>query len=36
MVRRIAQQTLEEAKDTDATLTEMAESVINQRAEAAE
>ena len=28
--------TLEEEKDTDATLTEMAESVINQKAEAAE
>ena len=29
-------ETLEEEKDTDATLTEMAESVINQKAEAAE
>jgi ferritin-like metal-binding protein YciE len=32
----LLEETLEEEKDTDATLTEMAESVINQRAEAAE
>src|SRR6478752_6617483 len=32
----LLEETLEEEKDTDATLTEMAESVINQKAEAAE
>jgi hypothetical protein len=32
----LLEETLEEEKDTDATLTEMAESVINRRVEAAE
>ena len=32
----LVEETLKEEKDTDATLTEMAESVINQKAEAAE
>jgi ferritin-like metal-binding protein YciE len=32
---RLLQQTLDEEKETDATLTEIAESAVNQEAEAA-